>query len=324
MIEFSDTNPLNIKVPDKGVSFDSAVQAATIPETELSGLMAYTDQLRRKHKKNSAFTCGIVNVKSGECSEDCAFCAQSGHHGTDVQTYPLMSGEQILEQAGDYAEKGATNFSLVASGFLLTQREIDAISHTIQNVIKETGLTVCASLGTLSPEFALCLKQSGVTNYHHNLETARSFFDQICTTHEYDDDIETIKIVQDAGMRICSGGIMGLGETWEQRIELAFTLKDLDVDSIPLNFLNPIPGTPLEKRGLLSPMEAVKCIALYRLINPEKDIAICGGREITLREYQSWIFMAGANGLMIGNYLTTAGRDIDTDMNMIKEMGLVL
>jgi biotin synthase len=168
------------------------------------------------------------------------------------------------------------------------------------------------------------LKESGITTYHHNLETARSHFDKICTTHDYDEDVATVQIAQSAGLKVCSGGILGLGESWEQRVELAFTLKELDVDSIPINFLNAIPGTPMETRPLLSPMEALKCIALFRMINPEKDITICGGRERTLRDYQSWIFLAGANGFMIGDYLTTKGRNTAMDIEMIKDMGLRL
>ncbi len=318
----SITSKENLKAPETHLSHEQAVEAAKTPETQLTELIAKADNLRRKFKDNNAFTCGIINAKSGACTEDCAFCAQSGHHGTDVITYPFMSEKEIVENALSFAEAGATNFSMVTSGFLLTKKEMDTVYNVVAAIIKETNLSVCASLGTLTPDMAKSLKQCGVTNYHHNLETAESYFDQICTTHDYDDDIETIKIVQDAGMRICSGGIMGLGETWEQRIELAFTLKELDVDSIPLNFLNPIPGTPMAKRSLLSPMEALKSIALYRLINPEKDIVICGGREVTLKEFQSWVFMAGANGLMVGNYLTTKGRDIETDMEMIRQMGL--
>jgi biotin synthase len=170
---------------------------------------------------------------------------------------------------------------------------------------------------------AQSLCQSGVSNYHHNLETARSHFNQICTTHSYDDDIQTLILAQKAGMRVCSGGIMGLGESWSQRIEMATALKELDVDSIPINFLNPIAGTPFEQRPLISPMTALKCIALFRIVNPEKDIVVCGGREVTLKDFQSWVFLAGASGLMVGNYLTTCGRNIEIDMEMIAQQGLI-
>ena len=181
---------------------------------------------------------------------------------------------------------------------------------------------LCASLGTLTPDMASSLKQAGLNNYHHNLETAPSHFDRICSTHDLNQDIQTLKIIRDKGLRICSGGIIGLGETWQQRIELAQTLQELHVDSIALNFLNPIPGTPLQNYPILEPLQALKCIAIYRLINREKDLVVCGGREVSLRDYQSWVFLAGANGLMIGNYLTTQGRSIESDLEMIRDFGL--
>ena len=175
----------------------------------------------------------------------------------------------------------------------------------------------------LTESMARRLKEGGIVVYHHNLETARSFFDQVCTTHPSEDDVETVKMAKAAGLKVCSGGILGLGESWEQRVELAITLRDLDADSIPINFLNPIAGTRMAERPLLLPMEALKCIALFRLINPRKDITICGGREVTLRDLQSWIFAAGANGMLVGNYLTTQGRDIKADMEMIRDLGLI-
>ena len=176
---------------------------------------------------------------------------------------------------------------------------------------------LCVSIGMLDEKMAKKLVSSGISNFHHNLETARSYFNQICTTHDYDEDIETIQIAAASGLNVCSGGIMGLGETWEQRVELAFTLKELNVRSIPLNFLNPVKGTKFENRPLMSPLDALKCIALYRFIHPDKDITICGGREPVLKDFQSWVFMAGANGLMIGNYLTTKGRHTGMDLEMM-------
>jgi len=217
---------------------------------------------------------------------------------------------------------GAVKYSMVTSGYALTDKEIETITRAAASIREKTDLDICASLGMLTQERAKKLKASGITTYHHNLETARSYFDRICTTHDYDEDIQTVKLARSAGLNVCSGGILGLGETWEQRVELAFTLKELDVDSIPINFINPIPGTPMADSPLMPPKEALQCIALFRFIHPQKNITICGGREVTLEGYQSEIFAAGANGVMIGNYLTTKGRNIKMDMDMIKEAGL--
>ena len=309
----------NAKYP---LSYEQACEIATIPDGTMDILMS-AGKIRDKFKKDKVFTCSIINAKSGFCSEDCAYCAQSTHYETGVKTYSMLSVEEIVATAIQMQEAGATNFSMVTSGFMLEDKEIETVANAASAIKNKTDLTICASLGGLTEPLARQLKESGITNYHHNLETARSHFNEICTTHDYDDDIQTIKIAQSAGLRACSGGILGLGESWEQRVELAFTLKDLDVDSIPLNFLNPISGTPMENMPLLAPMEALKIIALFRMINPEKDIPICGGRERTLRDFQSWVFTAGANGLMIGDYLTTAGRRSEMDIEMIKDMGLI-
>lgn len=278
--------------------------------------------LRIQYKQNNVFTCGILNAKSGFCSQDCAFCAQSIHHQTESETYPLFRKHIIVEQALALEDAGASHFSIVTSGFMLDSHEMDTICHALIEIKQRTDMALCTSLGTITLQMAKQLKQSGVTNYHHNLETAQSYFDKICTTHAYNDDIETINLAKSVGLKVCCGGIMGLGESWEQRIELAFLLKELNVDSIPINFLNPIPGTKLEKKPLMSTTDALKCIALFRMILPEKDIVVCGGREITLKEKQSHLFFAGANGLMIGNYLTTPGQKIETDLNMIQDLGL--
>jgi len=215
---------------------------------------------------------------------------------------------------------GATRFSMVTSGTKLNETEIETVAQAASTLTKSTPLTVCASLGQLTASSAERLKAGGVTFYHHNLETARSYFPQICTTHDYEEDIETLRIARNAGLRLCSGGIFGLGESWEQRVEMAFTLRELDVDGIPINFLNPLPGTRMENQPLLSPMEALRVIALYRFIFPAKPLLICGGREITLRDFQSWVFLAGASGMIVGNYLTTQGRDIGMDQDMIATM----
>ena len=309
-----------IKDPNDSIPYEDACTLAVSQDNTVDLIMC-ANKIRDKYKKNNIFTCSIINAKSGRCSEDCAFCAQSAFHKTGIVTYPLLDKEKIITNSIQMEKAGATKYSMVTSGHSLSGGEIDSIGHAAEEINNKTNLSVCASLGQLTEPVAIRLKEKGVTTYHHNLETAGSYFDQICTTHEYDEDIQTVKIAKSAGLKVCSGGILGLGETWMQRVELAFTLKELDVDSIPVNFLNPIPGTRMENRALLPPMEALKCIALFRFINPDKDITICGGREKTLGDFQSWIFMAGANGVMIGNYLTTKGRSAESDMDMIRQMG---
>ncbi|MGD8845700.1 MAG: biotin synthase BioB [Desulfobacteraceae bacterium] len=279
-------------------------------------------KIREKFMTPAVFKCAIINAKSGMCPEDCAFCAQSVHHHTHAETYELLSARELEETGLKMAADGATNYSMVTSGTSLTDAEIDIVCGVARRLREKTGLTLCASVGLLNRDGARKLKAAGISRYHHNLETARSNFKTICSTHDYDDDIETVKLAKEAGMVACSGGIFGMGESWRQRVELAFTLKALDVDSIPVNFLNPIKGTRLERQPLLPPMEALKVIALYRFIFPRKDITICGGREATLKDFQSWIFAAGANGLMVGNYLTTQGRNLEADLGMIEALAM--
>ena len=301
------------------VSYEDACELAQLPEGDTLDLLFCAHKIKKIRGKKELILCSIINAKSGFCSEDCAFCAQSAHHRTEIKTYPLLDEEEIVKSAIESEKGGATRYSMVTSGYMLTDEELDVISRSAAAIAKETRLTVCASLGILNEAMAARLAKAGIAVYHHNLETARSFFGSVCTTHNYDEDITTVKVAKTAGMKACSGGILGLGETWEQRVELAFTLKELDVDGIPINFLNPIPGTRMGDRPLLTPLEALKCIALFRFVNPDRNILICGGREVTLRDYQSWAMLVGANGLMIGNYLTTQGRNIKMDTDMVKD-----
>ncbi len=306
------------------ISYKEGCRLAALPEAETIALIMCADKIRQKYKENRVHACSITNAKSGLCTEDCAFCAQSAHHDTGIATHPLLGVGDLVADARRLCEGGASEYSMVTSGYALTDQEMATIVRAAGMIKQETPLMLCSSLGILTEERARQLRESGVTSYHHNLETARSFFDQVCTTHDYEEDVQTARVAKAAGLRVCCGGILGLGENWEQRVELAITVRDLDVDSIPINFLNPIPGTRMGTRPLLSPMEALKSIALFRFINPRKDITICGGREVTLRDLQAWIFAAGANGLLVGNYLTTQGRDIRADMAMIKDLGLVV
>jgi biotin synthase len=311
-----------LKEPGYALSFEEACRLAALSEAHPVDLIVCAHKIRGQYRENRVFTCAIINAKSGLCTEDCAFCAQSSHHSTEIEIYPLRGDEELTAYAVRMREAGATNYSMVTSGYALTEDEMDRITRVAATLKSTTDLKVCASLGMLTESVAKRLKASGISRYHHNLETARSYFDEICTTHDYEEDVETVRVAKAAGLEVCSGCIMGLGETWEQRVELAMTLRELDVDSIPINFLNPIPGTRMEGRPRLSPMEALRCVALFRFMHPQRDITICGGREVTLKDFQSWGFLAGANGLMIGDYLTTKGRSAAMDIEMIGAMGL--
>jgi len=288
-----------------------------LPEIFIYDLIAASHRITKNYKKDKVFTCAIINAKSGSCSQDCAFCAQSSYHKVKIDSYQMLLEDDIFEYAIKMEKAGATQFSIVTSGHRLNQKEINCICKVMKIISYETDLNICASLGMITIDNAYQLKENGLKRYHHNLETAKSYFDKICTTHKYEEDVETIKNVQKSGLKICSGGIIGLGENWDDRIELGFLLNKLNVDSIPLNFLNPISGTKLENQPILDPFVALKTIAIFRFINFNKDITICGGREITLRDLQAFIFPSGANGIMIGNYLTTKGRDSNSDMDMI-------
>jgi len=267
--------------------------------------------------------CSIINAKSGRCAENCAFCAQSSHHSSDVPIYPLLDEESLVSGARNAEKCGSTCYGIVTSGTGISPgEELDRICRALERIRKETSIDPSCSLGILNDQTAKILKDAGSVTYHHNLETARSFFPQICTTHDYEEDVATVRAAKSAGMKVCSGGIFGLGETSAQRIEMALTLRELEVDSVPLNFLNPIAGTRLANASNITPQECLVTIALYRLLLPDRMITVCGGREKNLRDLQSWMFFAGASGTMIGNYLTTSGRNTDDDWQMLHDLEL--
>jgi biotin synthase len=305
-----------------GVAFSSAQELMRIEDDLLPLLFYGASRLRDHYHGRGVKLCAIVNAKSGRCPEDCAFCAQSAHHQTEIGGYSLMHPDEILLKAQEAKAMGARRFAIVTSGTALSTEELDDAVRAIRLIKDEAGLIPCASLGMLTKEAALRLKEAGLNRYHHNLETACSFFPQICNTHAYEEDLDTLRQAKEAGLQVCSGGIFGLGESPEQRLELAYTLKEQLVDSVALNFLVPIAGTPLEKAAPLTPREHLRFVALFRFILPDTDIRICGGREYGLRDLHPLVFWAGASGIMIGNYLTTKGRDHQADMQMIQDLGL--
>ena len=268
-----------------------------------------------------AFSCGIINAKSGLCAENCSFCAQSSHYTTKTTVYPLLDASTLYKHAERLASRGVTYMGIVTSGTSPSKADFDRLCETATRITANLPIKLCASLGIISLEKALLLKEAGFPSYHHNLETAASYYPQICTTHTYETRLNTVKNLLQSGLRVCSGGIFGLGESWEQRIELAHCLSSLGVSSIPINFLMPISGTPLEKKEALSPIEALHIIALFRLMNPKGDIVLCGGSSQTLKQWKPLYYQAGANGLMVGDYLTTKGADVDADMSLVRAVG---
>jgi biotin synthetase len=300
-----------------------AISLSSVTGTDRFALFLAASRIKEHFVGSKVSLCSIINAKSGRCSENCAFCAQSAHHSTDVPVYPLLDEESLVAGAHTAVKSGSICYGIVTSGTTIKQgEELDRICRALRRIRSETGIAPSCSLGLLDDESAKVLKEAGSVTYHHNLETSRSFFPKICTTHDYEEDVATVKAAKRAGMTVCSGGIFGLGESPAQRVEMAMTLKELQVDSVPLNFLNPIAGTRLAGANNISPQECLVTIALYRLILPDKTITVCGGREKNLRDLQSWMFFAGANGTMIGNYLTTAGRNVDDDWLMLRDLEL--
>ncbi len=306
-----------------GIKPDEALRVLETDSSDLFILFSLTDKLRQKFKGNKVRLCSIVNAQSGLCSENCAFCAQSSVSNANINKYHIISENEIVKSAEVSEKFGANEFSIVMSGYgLKNDNDIKKIGRSIENIKENSCLETCISAGILDKETIAYLKNKGLDHIHHNLETSREFFPNICTTHSYEEDVKTVKIAKSSGMRVCSGGIFGIGESNRDRVNLACLLNDLDVDSIPINFLNPIEGTPLAGVRNLRPIECLKIVAMMRLVNPFKDIMVCGGREINLGDLQSLIFAAGANGMILGNYLTTSGRDASRDLQMIKDLSL--
>ena len=290
---------------------------------EVIMLICHATVLRNHFKGTGIELCSIVNAKSGHCTEDCIFCAQSARYPTEIKTHPLLKADEVLSKAKEAESSGAARFGIVTSGRgILSRRERESLCESIQRIRAETSLIPCASLGILSDEDVRCLGDAGLTRYHHNLETAEGYFPLVCTSHSYQERVKTIRAATKAGMEVCAGGIFGLGETPQQRVELACALRELDVESVPLNFLNPVRGTPAGGYTLVPPLEILKIIALFRFVLPAQDIRVCGGREAGLRTLQPLMYLAGANATMAGSYLTTGGRNPDVDLQEIRDLAL--
>jgi len=283
-------------------------------------LISLANQTRQKFLGKKLDICSILNAKSGLCTQDCKFCAQSARFSTGIATYPLKKKEEIIEAAKRAKAIHADRFDIVTSGERLSREELHTLADIIAEIISKVGIKMCASLGKMDEQGLFLLKQAGLSRYHHNLETSPHFFPKIVTTHTYQERIDTIKAAKRVGLEVCSGGIIGLGETFVDRIEMALILKDLNVDSVPINVLVPIKGTALEKQDTISAVDALRTIAIFRIILKDKIIKIAAGRESALKDFQALAFMAGANGMLIGGYLTIKGREVEQDWKLVEEI----
>ena len=314
----------NKVVEGEKLSREEALKILRTPDEYIALLVYCAQKVKNKfHEANKIELCSIINAKSGACSEDCSFCAQSKFYKTPINVYPLVPEEEIVEGAYRAVEFGANRYCVVLSGKSATQEEVERIKQSVERIkqVEKLPINVCVSAGTLDEESLKKLKEAGVKRVNHNLEASKSFFPKIVSTHSWEERYETIKRIKALGLSTCCGGIFGMGESDEDRVDLALTYQELEVDSIPLNFLMPIEGTPLEKAPGVSPLEALRIIAMFRLTNPKAELRLCGGREQTLRDFYGMAVLM-ANAMMVGGYLTRAGRDIKKDYQLLKDLKL--
>ncbi len=297
--------------------------ALTLAEQPLEELCSASDRIRRNFCKDRFDLCTIINAKSGRCSENCKFCAQSAYYHTEVKSYPLLPKAEIIERAKSDFERGVLRFSLVTSGRHLNDHEVDEACEAIRAILAEIPIHICVSMGLLTKEQYSRLKEAGADRVHNNLEASARFFSSVCTTHTFEDKMAAIRAAQAAGLNVCSGGILGLGETMEDRIDMVLSIRELGVKSIPVNVLNPIPGTPFEKYSQLSLDEIRTTIAVFRFLVPDAAIRLAGGRGL-MPDHGRLCFQSGSNAAISGDMLTTAGYTIETDFVMLKELGYVL
>ena len=309
------------KFIDNDITKEEALKLTTLKGSDLIKLFSVANDIREKFCGNKIETCTITNAKSGKCSEDCKFCAQSEKYNTHINVYPLKNLDILKKECKEAINNKSDRFAIVTSGKGIKKETQDY--NTIQNFAKEMSkdIEICCSIGLLDEEDLINLKNSGVSRFHSNIQTSISSYKKIvATTHKVEDRIKTIKSAKKVGMKVCCGGIIGMGETWEDRIDMAFTCKELDVDAMPINILNPIKGTPYGENEILSVDEILKTIAIFRIILKDKNIKIAAGRENILKDFMGNAFLAGANGLMIGGYLTVKGRSIEEDFNFINNV----
>ncbi len=304
----------------EGITFEQAYDLAI--KADPRSLFKAADSIRKVVHGDYFDLCSIINAKSGKCSENCRFCAQSAHYDSDIETYDIIGTGEALIQGKDNEKHGVKRFSLVTAGRSLTVEQIHEYGKIYQQLNQETKLQYCASMGLLTKEKAELLKSYGVERYHCNLEACRSFFPEVCTTHTWEQKVETIKIAREAGMEICSGGIIGMGESLTHRLELAFELRELEVLSIPINVLTPIENTPFENIESLPLSDILTCIAVFRFINPTAVVRLAGGRN-QFGDSQYGCFTSGANGAIVGNYLTTEGNSLEEDLEKIEALGFL-
>lgn len=303
-----------------GYSINKEEALQLLDKYDYKKLGEYANKIREYFLKDEFDLCSIINGKSGYCSENCKFCSQSSYHKTEIERYPLKEKEEFLKDAKYHEKKGVNRYSIVTSGKKLTSEEVDHVCEAYKGIKENLNIKVCASHGLLNEKELGQLKKAGVERYHNNLETSRKFFPKICTTHTYEDKINTIKAAQKVGLYVCSGGIMGLGESMEDRVDMAFELRELDIKSIPLNVLNYIEGTSIEHPQPITEEEFIKTVAIFRFINPTSFIRLAGGRNL-LDKYGKSAFQSGANATITGDLLTTCGNTIDDDKKMIQDLG---
>lgn len=290
-------------------------------ECDLKELCEGADRIRRHFVGEKVDLCSIINGRSGRCPEDCKYCAQSVHNHTNCEVYDFLPEEKIVEACKYNESQGIDRFSIVTAGRALTGAEFEKAVHAFETMHRECKIDLCASMGFLNEEQLHRLHEAGVTSYHHNIETSRRNFSNICTTHTYEQKIETLKKVKAEGMCACSGGIIGMGETWEDRIDMAVSLAELGIDSIPINALMPIKGTPLENERQLSEEEILRTVAMFRYINPEANIRLAAGRALLTNDGE-YAFVSGASATITGDMLTTAAcATIQNDKKMLEKLG---